>query len=106
MKKETADAANSKKERVSRVFGFFSLSALFFYCSFYFPIFIFKKIKSNFTIKNEFVMTNANNKSILFSRVGIFTSDYIATKLEVQEHLMEKGYYCVIWNMLLFQLLG
>lgn len=39
-------------------------------------------------------MTNANTKSILFSRIGIFSLDYTTMRLKIQEPLMEKGYHC------------
>lgn len=52
------------------------------------------------------MVTNANTESILFSRVGVFPLGYTAKKLKIQKHLMEEGYCCVIWDMLLFQLPG
>lgn len=36
------------------------------------------------------MVTNANNESILLSRVGVFALGYTAKTLKVQEHLMEK----------------
>lgn len=52
------------------------------------------------------MVTNVNTESILFSIVGVFTLGCTAKTLKIQEHLMEKGYHCVIWDMLLFQLSG
>lgn len=96
-----------QKEKKNKLSICISSQCCLFLFVFLLPHIYLKKTSiHNLTIRNEFMVTNANNESILLSRVGVFALGYTAKTLKVQEHLMENGYCCVIWDMFLFQLPG